>query len=133
MRSYVANMVYVGVLANILKIDMDKIYQALDFHFKGKSKPIELNFNVIKAADEWAAENLTKADPFTVELMDGTKDYIMSDGNTAGALGSIYGGVQFVGWYPITPASSLAESVVEYLPQTPKRSQWKKHVCRSPG
>ena len=120
LRSYVANMVYVGVLAHILQIDIDNIYQALDFHFKGRSKPIDLNFNVIKAADEWAAENLTKADPFTVESMDGTKDFIMSDGNTAGALGSIFGGVQFAGWYPITPASSLAESVVEYLPQLRK-------------
>jgi len=120
LRSYVANMVYVGVLAHILQIDMDKIYQALDFHFKGRAKPIDLNFNVIKAAEEWAVENLAKADPFSVEPMDGTKDYIMSDGNTAGAIGSIFGGVQFAGWYPITPASSLAESVIEYLPQLRK-------------
>ncbi len=120
LRSYVANMVYVGVLANILKIDMDTINQALDFHFKGKTKPIELNFNVIKAASKWAAENLTKTDPYFLEPMDGTKDFIMTDGNTAGALGSIYGGVQFTGWYPITPASSLAEGVIEYLPQLRK-------------
>ncbi len=120
LRSYVANMVYVGVLANILNIDLDTIYQALDFHFKSKAKPIDLNFNVIKAAAEWAGENLTKTDPYFLDAMDGTKDFIMTDGNTAGALGSIYGGVQFAGWYPITPASSLAESVVQYLPQLRK-------------
>jgi 2-oxoglutarate/2-oxoacid ferredoxin oxidoreductase subunit alpha len=117
LRSYVANMVYVGVLAEILKIDMEMINQALDFHFKGRAKPIDLNLDVIKAAKEWAVENLTKTDPYTLETMDGTKDYIMADGNTAGALGSIYGGVQFTGWYPITPASSLAEALVQYLPQ----------------
>jgi 2-oxoglutarate ferredoxin oxidoreductase subunit alpha len=48
--------------------------------------------------------------------MDKTAGYIMADGNSAAALGSIYGGVQFVAWYPITPASSLAESLNEYLP-----------------
>ena len=54
LRDYIANMVYVGVVANILGIDMDKIYQALDFHFKGKQKPIDLNFGVIQAAFAWA-------------------------------------------------------------------------------
>ena len=117
LRSYIANMVYVGVLAQMLGIDMDKIQQALDFHFKGKQKPIDLNCGVIRAAADWAAENLEKQDPYRVEPMDATKDMIMTDGNTAGALGAIYGGVQFVAWYPITPASSLAESLNEYLPQ----------------
>jgi 2-oxoglutarate ferredoxin oxidoreductase subunit alpha len=116
LKNYVANMVYVGVLAQILGIDLDTIYQALDFHFKSKSKPIDLNFNMVKAAFNWAQENLEKKDPFFVEPMDLTKEYIMADGNTAAALGSIYGGVQFVGWYPITPASSIPESLNHYLP-----------------
>ena len=116
LRDYVANMVYVGILAQIVGIDMDTIYQALDFHFKSKIKPIELNFNVIKAAHQWAVENLTKTDPYRVEAMNATKDYIMADGNTAAALGAIYGGVQFSAWYPITPATSLPESLIEYLP-----------------
>jgi len=120
LRDYIANMVYVGIVAKILGIDLDKIYQALDFHFKGKSKPIDLNFGMIKAAFEWAAENLKKKDPYRVEPMDATSGYIMADGNTAAALGSIYGGVQFAAWYPITPASSLAESLVEYLPMLRK-------------
>jgi 2-oxoglutarate ferredoxin oxidoreductase subunit alpha len=116
LRDYVANMVYVGVLAQILEIDLDNIYQALDFHFKGKEKPIELNFGVVKSAAEWAALNLDKQDPYIVKPMDKTSNLIMADGNTAAALGSIYGGVQLVSWYPITPASSLAESLQEYLP-----------------
>lgn len=120
LRTYVANMVYVGVLAQMLGIDLDKLYQALDFHFKGKLKPIDLNFNVIQTAADWARENLEKQDPYRVEPMDATHDYIMADGNTAAALGSIYGGVQFISWYPITPASSLAESLVQYLPKLRK-------------
>lgn len=120
LRDYVANMVYVGVLAKMLNIDLDKIYQALNFHFKGKTKPIDLNFGVVQNAADWAAGNLVKQDPFMVEPMDATKDYIMADGNTAAALGAIYGGVQFVSWYPITPASSLAEALQTYLPMLRK-------------
>ncbi len=116
LRDYVANMVYVGILAQILKIDLDAISQSLNFHFKGKPKPIELNLGVIKIAYQWAAENLQKSDPFYVEPMDATCGNIMADGNTAAALGSIYGGVQFAAWYPITPASSVAEEMMEYLP-----------------
>ena len=125
LKSLVANMVYVGVLAQIIGIDFDKIKAALEFHFKGKQKPIELNYNVVLAAAEWAKENLEKKDLYYTEPMDKTEGLIMTDGNTAGALGSIYGGVQFAAWYPITPASSLAEELVEYLPQLRKREDGK--------
>lgn len=92
------------------------IKQALFFHFKGKQKAVDSNFNAVVAAYDWAAANLTKKDAYRVEKMNGVEGYIMADGNTAGALGSIYGGVQFVGWYPITPATSLAETLNEYVP-----------------
>ena len=121
LKSLVANMVYVGVLAQVIGIHHEKIKEALEFHFKGKQKPIDLNFHVVMAAAEWAKENIEKKDPYFVEPMDKTDGLIMTDGNTAGALGSIYGGVQFTAWYPITPASSLAEALVEYLPQLRKR------------
>lgn len=116
LRDYLANMVYVGVVSQMIGIDLETIYQALDFHFKGKKKAIDSNFSVIKAGAEWAAANLEKRDPYRVEPMKGTDGYIMSDGNMAGALGAIYGGVQFAAWYPITPASSLAESLHENIP-----------------
>ncbi len=120
LRSYIANMVYVGVLAQMLGIEMQKIHQSLDFHFKGKEKPIALNFGIVQAAADWAKQNLVKKDPFQVQPMNGTEGYIMIDGNTAAAIGSIYGGVQFAAWYPITPASSLAEELSDYLPRLRK-------------
>ncbi|HLE13560.1 MAG TPA: 2-oxoacid:acceptor oxidoreductase subunit alpha [Anaerolineales bacterium] len=116
LKNYIANMVYVGVVAQMLGVDLDKIHQALEFHFKGKQKPIDLNYGVVQKAAAWAADKLEKRDPYRVEPMNATAGYIMADGNTAAALGSIYGGVQFAAWYPITPASSLAESLSEYLP-----------------
>ena len=117
LRDYIANMVYVGVVAQMLGIDLAKIYLALDFHFKGKKKAIDSNFSVIQAAADWAKENLVKRDPYFVEPMNGTEGYVMAEGNAASALGAIFGGVQFVGWYPITPASTLAETLNEYLPK----------------
>jgi len=124
-RDLVSNMVYVGVLAAMLGIDLSKIYDALHFHFKGKQKPIDMNFNMVRAAAEWAKANLEKKDPFHVAPMNKTAGLIMADGNTAAALGAIFGGVQFAAWYPITPASSLAEALNEYLPQLRHRPDGK--------
>jgi 2-oxoglutarate ferredoxin oxidoreductase subunit alpha len=129
LRDYIANMVYVGVLAWQLGIDLELIKQALFFHFKGKQKAVDSNFNTVVAAYDWAAANLTKKDPYRVEKMNGVEGYIMADGNTAGALGSIYGGVQFVGWYPITPATSLAETLNEYVPILRKDPETGKDTC----
>ena len=124
-RDLVGNMVYVGVLAQMIDMDMEKVLAALTFHFKGKQKPIDMNYNAVKAGAEWAKANLVKKDPFYLEPMNKTDGLIMADGNTAAALGTIFGGVQFVGWYPITPASSLAEGLNEYLPQLRKREDGK--------
>jgi len=120
LKDYVANMVYVGILAQMIGIDLDKIRQALEFHFKGKAKPVEINFGVVSLAAQWAKENLEKKDPYFLEPMNATAGLILTDGNTAAALGAIYGGVQFVSWYPITPATSLAESLQTYLPKLRK-------------
>jgi 2-oxoglutarate ferredoxin oxidoreductase subunit alpha len=117
LKTYSANMVYVGVLMWLLGIDIVEMEKALLFHFKGKQKPVDSNMKVIRASMEWAEQNLKKTDPYRVERMDLTSGRIMLDGNTAGALGAIYGGVNFVGWYPITPATSLADGLAEYLPK----------------
>ena len=124
-RDLVGNMVYVGVLSHMIGLALDKIEAALSFHFKGKQKPIDMNLNTVKAAAEWAKNNLEKKDPFQLEAMDKTDGLIMADGNTAAAIGSIFGGAQFVAWYPITPASSLAEAINDYLPLLRKREDGK--------
>ena len=129
MRDYIANMVYVGMLAFILGIEVATIEAALDFHFKGKRTAIDPNLAVVKAAYLWAKENLVKQDAYMVESMDATQGCIMTDGNLAGALGAIYGGVQYVGWYPITPATSLTESLMEYLPILRKDPETGKDTC----
>jgi len=117
LKDYVANMAYVGVLAQMMGIDMGKLKYALEFHFNKKEQPVKLNYGMIEAAAKWAKENLEKKDPYYVEEMDMTQGCIMADGNASAALGAIYGGVQFCAWYPITPASTLAESLNHYIPK----------------
>ena len=116
LRDYIANMVYVGVVAELLGIQLEAVRQALMTHFQGKAKAVESNMRMVEAAATWARANLEKRDPFRVEPADGTDGKILVDGNTAAALGAIYGGVSFAAWYPITPASSLAEALQEFLP-----------------
>ena len=125
LRDYIANMVYVGILAQMLEIDLESIKQALSFHFKGITQAIDSNFSTISTSADWAAQNLKKSDPYYVEQMDSTSGFIMADGNTAAALGAIYGGLQFAAWYPITPASTLAESLNIFLPQLRKTADGK--------
>jgi len=120
LRDYMENMVYVGVVAQILGISLEKIEQVLYDQFKQKPSVAESNFAIVKLAADWAKNNLEKKDRYFVEPMDPLDEYIMTDGNTAGALGAIYGGFQFCGWYPITPASSLAESLVTFAPKLRK-------------
>ena len=124
-RDLVGNMVYVGVLAKMIGIDVNQIQAALEFHFKGKEKPVNMNMGAVNAGYEWAEANLEKKDPYYLEPMDKTEGMIMADGNTAAALGAIFGGAQFVAWYPITPATSLAETMNEYFPVLRKREDGK--------
>ncbi len=118
LKSYVANFVYVGVLAYLLDIDMDAIHDALLWNFGGKEKPVKLNFDMARSAYDWAAENLERNHPYRVEAMEGfVEDKILIDGNDAAALGALFNGVSFVSWYPITPSSSLAEGISKRGPK----------------
>ncbi len=117
LRDYVANMTYVGALTELLSIDTAEIKAALSRHFNGKTKPIELNYGVIEMAASWVRDNIIKNDPYRVERMNGTAGKIMIDGNTAGALGAIFGGVTVAAWYPITPSTSLIDALNDYLPE----------------
>jgi 2-oxoglutarate/2-oxoacid ferredoxin oxidoreductase subunit alpha len=126
LRRLVKNMIYDGVLARLLGIEMAEVEKSLRKQFKRKPKAADLNLKAAQAGYEYATEHLKKSDPFRVQRMDATRDKIIIDGNTAAALGCVFAGVSVVTWYPITPSSSLCESLTEYLhryridPQTGK-------------
>ncbi|MGB0385901.1 MAG: 2-oxoacid:acceptor oxidoreductase subunit alpha [Ardenticatenaceae bacterium] len=117
LRDYVANMAYVGTLIEMLGIEYDEVKAALNRHFKGKQGPIKLNMSVVDMAREWVRENLTWEDPYRVERRNLTEGLMLIDGNTAGAIGSIMGGLSFAAWYPITPATSFADGLNTWMPR----------------
>jgi len=74
-----------------------------------------MNIKAIQVGSDFTKANIKKADPYRVEKMDKNKDKIIIDGNSAAALGCLYGGCTVVAWYPITPSSSLCESLIDYM------------------
>jgi len=115
LRKLVKNMIYVGVVAQLLNIDMAEVEKALRKQFAKKVKAANLNFAAAQAGFDYAAASLTKNDPYRLERMDKTRGKIIIDGNSASALGCVFAGCTLLSWYPITPSSSLAESMIEYL------------------
>ncbi len=116
LRKLVRNMIYDGIVAWLLSIEMDEVHKALVKQFgKRKAKAADLNWGAAKAGFEYAAKTFTKTDPFRVERMNETAGKIIIDGNSACALGAMFAGVTVVTWYPITPSSSLVESLIGYM------------------
>ena len=115
LRKLVKNMIYVGVVAKLLDIDMGEVEKALRKQFAKKVKAANLNFAAAQAGFDYATASLTKQDPFRIERMDKTRGKIIIDGNAASALGCVFAGCTVLSWYPITPSSSLAESMIDYL------------------
>jgi len=114
LRRLAVNMIYVGVAAWLLGIEMAEIEKALAKQFKNKAAAVDINMKAIRGGLDWAEKNLTKKDPFRLERMNQTEGKIIIEGNAATAIGCLMGGVQFLSWYPITPSSSLAEAVIDY-------------------
>jgi 2-oxoglutarate ferredoxin oxidoreductase subunit alpha len=115
LRRLVRNMIYDGVLARLLSIDMGQMEKALRKQIGHKQKAIDLNMAALKAGYDYAGSNLPKRDPFVIAPMDKTAGKILIEGNAAAAIGCMMAGVTFVSWYPITPSSSLCESLIDYL------------------
>ena len=117
LRKLVRNMVYVGVAAQLLSIDMESLEATVRKQFAKKVKAAELNLSAVRAGYEYAKATLTKQDPFVVEPMNGTDGKILIDGNSACALGALFAGVTVVAWYPITPSTSVIEDLIDYMKQ----------------
>src|SRR5438876_8377918 len=115
LRKLVKNMIYVGVAAQLLSLDMQQVEKAVRKQFKRKQKAADLNMAAVKAGYDYAASTLTKADPFVVQSSSQTQGKIIMDGNAAAALGCMFAGVTVVTWYPITPSSSLCETLITYM------------------
>ena len=117
LRKLVRNMVYVGVAAQLLSIDMELLESTVRKMFSRKVKAAELNLSAVRAGYEYAKATLTKQDPFVVEPMNANQGKILIDGNSSAALGALFAGVTVVAWYPITPSTSTVEDLIDYMKQ----------------
>jgi 2-oxoglutarate/2-oxoacid ferredoxin oxidoreductase subunit alpha len=115
LRRLVRNMIYDGILAKLLGIDLALMEQALGKQLGKKAKAVALNQGALKAGWDYAEANLKKQDPFTIQPMNETAGKILIEGNAAAAIGCMMAGVTVVAWYPITPSSSLCESLITYM------------------
>jgi 2-oxoglutarate ferredoxin oxidoreductase subunit alpha len=115
LRRLVRNMIYDGILAKLLGIDLVHMEKALNKQLGKKAKAVALNAGALKAGWDYAEANFTKQDPFYLEPMNETAGKILIEGNAAAAIGCMMAGVTVVAWYPITPSSSLCESLIGYM------------------
>jgi len=115
LRRLVRNMIYDGILAKLLGIDMPQMEKALGKQLGRKAKAVTLNEGALKAGWDYAEANFKKQDPYYLEKMNETAGKILIEGNSAAAIGCMMAGVTVVAWYPITPSSSLCESLISYM------------------
>ena len=115
LRKLLTNMIYVGIVAGLIGIERDEIVKAIGKQFKGKQKAIDPNVAAIDKGLDYAREHLARQNRWRIERMNKTAGKIIIDGNAAAAIGAMFGGVTVVTWYPITPSSSLCESLIDYM------------------
>src|SRR5947207_1840893 len=113
-RQLFKNIIYVGALAGLMGIEPEVIAELIGEQYKGKEKLLKPNLNALQLGLNYARQNLKGALGLQVKRAYNVGDKIFIDGNSAAALGAVYGGATVCAWYPITPSSSLAEAFQFY-------------------
>ncbi len=114
LRKLIANMVYVGVVADLVGIDPAEIELAIAKQLAGKQKAIDLNIAAMRLGLDHSTAAFLEKCPHRVERMDRNAGKLIIDGNSASALGCLFGGATVCTWYPITPSSSLCEAFIDF-------------------
>ena len=109
-RILMKNIMYAGVLAALLDLDVEVIRGLLTESYAKKPALVEANMKAVQLGWDWAKANLECPLPIRIERMDKTRGHVMIDGNTAAALGCVYAGARVGPWYPITPSTSLMDA-----------------------
>ena len=114
LRQLFKNVIYVGVLAALLDIDMAVLEQLIAEQFAGKKKLIEPNCNALRLGYDAGRELHACPLGLRIEKRDLIGDRILLTGNSACGLGALYAGATVAAWYPITPSTSVAEAFEKY-------------------
>ena len=109
-RILLKNIMYAGLLAALLEIDLDEMRKLLGESYSSKKSLLESNVRALELGYNYAKEHFTCPLPLRVTRMDKTSNHILIDGNTAAALGCLYAGATVGAWYPITPSTSLMDA-----------------------
>jgi 2-oxoglutarate ferredoxin oxidoreductase subunit alpha len=113
-RQLFKNIVYIGALVALFRIEFSVIEELIGQQFKGKEKLIEPNIKALKIGENWVLENSDQSFDLRVERRDLLGDKILYGGNSACALGAIYAGATVAAWYPITPSTSVVDAFAKY-------------------
>lgn len=113
-RQLFKNIIYLGALSALLDMEVPAIEKLIGEQYKGKDKLIGPNVHALHLGRDWALENLKCPLPIRVRKADKVGDRIFIEGNSAAALGAVYGGATVCAWYPITPSSSLADAFTRH-------------------
>ena len=115
LRRLVRNMIYDGVIAQLLHIDRSEMEKALEKQLGRKPKAVKLNQEALDVGFQYSEQHFDTPAPCAVAPLEKTAGKILIEGNAAAAIGSLMAGVTVVTWYPITPSSSLCENLIDYL------------------
>ena len=113
-RQLFKNIIYVGALSALLDIDPAEIEKLFSEQYKGKEALLQSNAKALKLGRDYATLHLTCPLGIRIQRSDNVGNKVFIDGNSAAALGAVYGGASVCAWYPITPSSSLAEAFIKY-------------------
>jgi 2-oxoglutarate ferredoxin oxidoreductase subunit alpha len=113
-RQLFKNIIYIGVLTALIDMDVKVVEQLIGEQYKGKDMLIAPNVKALHIGRDYATLNLACPIGLKLKQSDKVGDRIFIEGNSAAALGAVYGGATVCGWYPITPSSSLADAFTRH-------------------
>ena len=113
-RQLFKNIIYVGALSALLDIDPAEIEKLFSEQYKGKEALLQSNVKALRLGRDYATTHLTCPLGIRIKRSNNVGNKIFVDGNSAAALGAVYGGASVCAWYPITPSSSLAEAFIKH-------------------
>ncbi len=129
-RQLFKNIIYVGALSALLDIDPKAIEQLIGEQYKGKEKLLAPNIAALHMGRDYALANLPCPLGIRVQKADAVGDMVFLEGNSAAALGAVYGGATVAAWYPITPSSSVAEAFAKHCKKFRARARDRRGALR---
>lgn len=113
-RQLFKNIMYIGALAALLDMDVNEVDKLIGEQYKGKHELIEPNIRAFHIGRDWTLQNIKCPIGLRVKRADAVGDRILIEGNSAAALGAVFGGATVCAWYPITPSTSIADAFSFY-------------------